>query len=124
MSRTSPSAHARRLFVLAALLFFCARAADAAPQTFVSAKGDDANMCEHAAPCRTFAGALVRSHVGGEIVVLDSGEYGHVYTFGNNRVFGNTQETSGKASLVAQQFQRADDEDDSTAGGGEQVARR
>jgi hypothetical protein len=32
------------------------------------------------------------------------GNYGHVYTFGNNRAFDNTQETQGKASLVAQQF--------------------
>ena len=35
---------------------------------------------------------------------MPGGNYGHVYTFGNNRVFGNTQETLGKASLVAQQF--------------------
>jgi hypothetical protein len=78
MSRTSPYAHARRLFLLATILIFSANAAEAAPQTFVSTKGDDANMCEHASPCRTFAGALIRSHIGGEIVVLDSGEYGPV----------------------------------------------
>src|SRR5687768_5071854 len=78
MSRMSPTAHLRKLFVLAALLLCCARAADAAPQTFVSAKGDDANPCAHAAPCRTFAGALAKTDVGGEIAVLDSGEYGTV----------------------------------------------
>ncbi len=76
MSRTSPTAHARRLFVLAALLLLCARAADAAPQTFVSSKGDDNNPCGSASPCRTFAGALFKTDVGGEVAVLDSGEYG------------------------------------------------
>ena len=59
------------------VLFFCARAAQAAPQTFVSAsKGDDANTCEQEKPCRTFAGALLKTDVGGEVAVLDAGEYG------------------------------------------------
>ncbi|HEU4597022.1 MAG TPA: right-handed parallel beta-helix repeat-containing protein [Pyrinomonadaceae bacterium] len=78
MPRTNLSAHARTLFVLAALLLFCAQAAQAAPQTFVSAKGDDANPCAHASPCRTFAGALAKTDFGGELAVLDSGEYGPV----------------------------------------------
>ena len=77
MPRTRPTAHARSLFALAALfLLFCARAADAAPQTFVSNKGDDNNPCSSASPCRTFAGALLKTDVGGEVAVLDSGEYG------------------------------------------------
>ena len=58
------------------LLLFCAHAAQAAPQTFVSAKGDDANPCDQDKPCRTFAGALLKTDVGGEVAVLDAGEYG------------------------------------------------
>jgi hypothetical protein len=58
------------------LFFFCAHAAQAAPQTFVSAKGDDANACDQDKPCRTFAGALLKTDVGGEVAVLDAGEYG------------------------------------------------
>jgi hypothetical protein len=69
-------AHAHRLPLALLLLLFCAHAAQAAPQTFVSAKGDDANPCEQDKPCRTFAGALLKTDVGGEVAVLDAGEYG------------------------------------------------
>lgn len=53
-------------------------AAQALPQTFVSASGNDANTCGRAAPCRTFSGALPKTAIGGEIIVLDAGEYGPV----------------------------------------------
>ncbi len=53
-------------------------AAQALPQTFVSAAGNNSNSCERTDPCRTFAGALTRTEVGGEIIVLDAGEYGPV----------------------------------------------
>ncbi|HJU57006.1 MAG TPA: right-handed parallel beta-helix repeat-containing protein [Pyrinomonadaceae bacterium] len=53
-------------------------AAQALPQTFVSATGNNVNSCERADPCRTFAGALIKTDAGGEIVVLDAGEYGPV----------------------------------------------
>jgi hypothetical protein len=77
MSHLSPVGRVRSLSLLLALfLLFCASAAQAAPQTFVSAKGDDANPCEQDKPCRTFAGALLKTDVGGEVAVLDAGEYG------------------------------------------------
>jgi len=77
MSHLSPVGRARSLSLpLALLLLFCAGAAQAAPQTFVSAKGDDANPCDQDKPCRTFAGALLKTDVGGEVAVLDAGEYG------------------------------------------------
>jgi hypothetical protein len=77
MSHLSPFGRARSLSLpLALFLLFCAGAAQAAPQTFVSAKGDDANPCEQDKPCRTFAGALLKTDVGGEVAVLDAGEYG------------------------------------------------
>ncbi len=43
---------------------------------WVSTKGDDGNSCSYSAPCRTFAGALPRIASGGEIDVLDSGDFG------------------------------------------------
>ena len=45
---------------------------------WVSTKGNDGNSCSYAAPCRTFAGALSRIASGGEIDVLDSGDFGPV----------------------------------------------
>jgi len=62
---------------LAASILFSV-SAHAIPQTFVSVSGSNANTCERAAPCRTFSGAIAKTDAGGEIVVLDAGEYGQV----------------------------------------------
>lgn len=71
------NARAPRLWMALALMLLTAHAAGAATQTFVSAaKGDDANTCEQDKPCRTFAGALLKTDAGGELAVLDAGEYG------------------------------------------------
>jgi len=69
---------ALRLALVFAATVLCAAAAQALPQTFVSASGNDANTCERAAPCRTFAGALAKTDANGEIIVLDAGEYGRL----------------------------------------------
>src|SRR5215831_15673741 len=45
-------------------------------RTFVSGTGSDANPCSLAAPCRSFAGALLQTSAGGEIAVLDTAGYG------------------------------------------------
>ncbi|MEO6192511.1 MAG: right-handed parallel beta-helix repeat-containing protein [Thermoanaerobaculia bacterium] len=45
---------------------------------WVSANGNDGNNCNYATPCRTFSGALSRVAPGGEIDVLDSGDFGPV----------------------------------------------
>jgi hypothetical protein len=45
-------------------------------RSFVSAQGSDSNNCSAAAPCLTFAAALGRTSSSGEIVVVDSGDYG------------------------------------------------
>jgi hypothetical protein len=47
-----------------------------ATRTWVSGVGDDVNPCSRTAPCRTFAGAMPKTIVGGEIDVLDSGGFG------------------------------------------------
>ena len=49
-----------------------------APRTWVSGFGDDANACSRTAPCKTFAGAIGKTAVAGQIHVLDSGDYGAV----------------------------------------------
>jgi hypothetical protein len=47
-----------------------------ATRTWVSGVGDDANPCSRTAPCKTFAGAISKTAVGGEINCLDPGGFG------------------------------------------------
>jgi len=49
-----------------------------ASRTWVSGVGDDVNPCSRTAPCKTFAGAISKTAVGGEIDVLDPGGWGAV----------------------------------------------
>src|SRR5271156_1681839 len=49
-----------------------------ATRTWVSGVGDDANPCSRTAPCRTFAGAISKTVVAGEINCLDPGGFGAV----------------------------------------------
>jgi len=49
-----------------------------ATRTWVSGVGDDLNTCSRTAPCKTFAGAIVKTAAGGEINVLDPGGFGAV----------------------------------------------
>lgn len=46
------------------------------PRTFASAvRGNDSNSCTLASPCRNVARALTQVSAGGEVVILDSGDY-------------------------------------------------
>jgi len=49
-----------------------------ATRTWVSGVGDDANPCSRTAPCKTFAGAISKTFINGEIDVLDPAGYGAV----------------------------------------------
>src|SRR5437588_2533649 len=49
-----------------------------ATRTWVSGVGDDANPCSRTAPCKTFAGAISKTAVKGEINALDPGGFGGV----------------------------------------------
>ncbi len=49
-----------------------------ATRTWVSGVGDDANPCSRTAPCKTFAGAISKTAIGGEIDCLDPGGFGQV----------------------------------------------
>jgi hypothetical protein len=70
--------------MLAALGLICVLMLGAAPahaqatRTWVSGVGDDANPCSRTAPCKTFAGAISKTAVNGEINCLDPAGYGAV----------------------------------------------
>jgi hypothetical protein len=49
-----------------------------ATRTWVSGVGDDANPCSRTAPCKTFAGAISKTAINGEINALDPGGFGGV----------------------------------------------
>lgn len=49
-----------------------------ATRTWVSGVGDDANPCSRTAPCKTFAGAISKTALNGEINCLDPAGYGSV----------------------------------------------
>jgi len=67
------------IFCLAVGLALSAAPASAqATRTWVSGVGDDANPCSRTAPCKTFAGAISKTAVAGEIDALDPGGFGAV----------------------------------------------
>ena len=47
-----------------------------ATRTFVSGVGNDADPCSRTAPCKTFAGAISKTFINGEIDCLDAGGFG------------------------------------------------
>jgi PASTA domain-containing protein len=47
-----------------------------ATRTWVSGLGDDANPCSRTAPCKTWAGAISKTAVGGVINAMDDGGFG------------------------------------------------
>lgn len=68
-----------RILVLAVLVLgFSLTAHAQATRTWISGVGDDVNPCSRTAPCKTWAGAISKTAVGGEIDALDSGGFGAV----------------------------------------------
>ena len=66
---------------LSALVIFTLAAssmARAQTRTWVSGTGNDADPCSFTAPCKTFAGALLKTSMNGEISVMNSGAYSTV----------------------------------------------
>jgi hypothetical protein len=47
-------------------------------RTWVSGVGDDANPCSRTAPCKSFSGTFSKTAAGGEISILDVGDFGAV----------------------------------------------
>src|SRR5688572_11878090 len=66
------------LVSVAVVLFGASAASAQATRTWVSGVGNDVNPCSRTAPCKTFAGALIKTAAGGEISVLDPGGFGTV----------------------------------------------
>src|SRR5262245_60432016 len=63
---------------LALPLLATAPAQAQATRTWVSGVGNDANPCSRTAPCQTFAGAISKTFINGEISCLDAGGFGTV----------------------------------------------
>ena len=78
--RYSPKKTPLLLTVLGCLLasIYAGSAQAQATRTWVSGVGDDANPCSRTAPCKTFAGAIVKTAAGGEVNALDPAGYGAV----------------------------------------------
>jgi hypothetical protein len=65
-------------------------------ETFVSATlGSDSNPCTRMSPCLTFAAALVRTAAGGEIDVLDPGDFGPVTITKSISIYGDAVGVAG-----------------------------
>src|SRR5437764_5007998 len=57
---------------------FATAASAQATRTWGSGVADDANPCSRTAPCKTFAGAISKTAINGEINCLDPGGFGAV----------------------------------------------
>lgn len=68
----------RVLALVTFALAFAAIAQAQATRTWVSGVGDDVNPCSRTAPCKTFAGAISKTAINGEINCLDPAGYGAV----------------------------------------------
>jgi hypothetical protein len=89
----------------------CPGAAQAADNTrYVSITGDNANACTLAAPCRTLQYGINQTPEGGELRILDSGDYGDTATIrksltisgnGNTVYLGSPITINRRAALVA-----------------------
>ena len=86
------------LFVCGAMLSASAAQAQAT-RTWVSGVGDDANPCSRTAPCKTFAGAISKTFINGEIDVLDPGGFGTINITKSMTLDGTTG--SGFGSILS-----------------------
>ncbi len=64
------------LILILFTLAFTSFAQAQATRTWVSGVGDDVNPCSRTAPCKTFAGAISKTFINGEIDCLDPGGFG------------------------------------------------
>jgi hypothetical protein len=85
-------------------LMYGAPAQAQATRTWISGVGDDANPCSRTAPCKTFAGAISKTAVDGQIDCLDPGGFGALtitksITIDCHEVFGSIL-VSGTPGIV------------------------
>jgi len=89
-----------KAFAFLVFTLACASATQAqATRTWVSGVGDDVNPCSRTAPCKTFAGAISKTAVNGEIDCLDPGGFGTVTITKNITIDGTTG--AGFGSILA-----------------------
>ena len=81
------------------MLAFSALANAQATRTWVSGVGDDVNPCSRTAPCKTFAGAISKTFINGEIDALDPGGFGTLTITKSITLDGGTG--AGWASVLA-----------------------
>src|SRR5512146_553511 len=94
------------LAVTLACIAFAPHAQAQATRTWISGVGDDANPCSRTAPCKTFAGAISKTAVHGEINCLDPGGFGAVtitksITIDCHEVFGSILNASVNGINIA-----------------------
>src|SRR3954447_18267215 len=66
-----------KVLAIATFMFATVSIAQAqATRTWVSGVGDDVNPCSRTAPCKTWAGAISKTFINGEIDALDEGGFG------------------------------------------------
>jgi hypothetical protein len=87
------------LAFVALTLAFTSFAQAQATRTWVSGVGDDVNPCSRTAPCKTFAGAISKTFIHGEIDALDPAGYGTLNITKSITVDGGTGQ--GWASVLA-----------------------
>src|SRR5687767_6630754 len=75
---TKTSTTVRALMCALVLMAISSIAQAQATRTWVSGVGDDVNPCSRTAPCKTYAGAISKTAVHGEISTLDPGGFGAV----------------------------------------------
>jgi hypothetical protein len=76
-----------------------------ATRTWVSGAGDDANPCSRTQPCMTFAGAITKTAINGEINCLDAAGFGSVsvtksITIDCHDLFASVLATNGVNGIV------------------------
>ncbi len=84
--------------ILAFTLMISSSAQAQATRTWVSGVGDDANPCSRTAPCKTFAGAISKTAVDGEIDALDPGGFGAITITKSITIDGSP---TGMASILS-----------------------
>jgi hypothetical protein len=83
------------LAIMAFTLFVFSAAQAQATRTWVSGVGDDVNPCSRTAPCKTFAGAISKTAVDGEINALDPAGFGAVTITKAITIDGSATGTAG-----------------------------
>ncbi len=96
MNKFHPTLKVISFFVLT--LAFTTFVQAQATRTWVSGVGDDVNPCSRTAPCKTFAGAISKTAVGGEIDALDPGGFGTVTITKSITIDGGP---TGEASILS-----------------------